>query len=458
MLPPFLRAVASGLVLFALCACASTSPSIQAKTIDRAALASQVRAEFQHAWAGYAQHAWGHDELKPISKSFRDWYSEPLYMTAVDALDSLLLLGFEQEARRTQAYLVEKLSFDKDVTVQNFEITIRLLGGLLSAYQLTGDRKLLSLAEDLGRRLLPVFSSPTGMPYRYVNLKTGKTSGAESNPAEIGTLILEFGTLSRLTGDPVFFDKAKKALLEVYRRRSPLGLVGTNINVETGEWTNTTAQVGAMIDSYYEYLLKCDRLFGDPDCRRMWDESSSAMKRYLEDQTPRGLWYGVADMHTGRRTATEFGALEAFLPSVLALGGDVDRARKLQASAFRMWTLHTIEPEGIDYATERVLYPGYPLRPEIIESTYYLHHYTRDPVYLEMGKTFLDDLVKHCRTEAGYASLASVLTKEKHDRMPSFFLAETLKYLYLLFAPDALDFEKVVFNTEAHPLWRTGQR
>ena len=106
----------------------------------------------------------------------------------------------------------------------------------------------------------------------------------------------------------------------------------------------------------------------------------------------------------------------------------------------------------------RVVRPGYQLRPEIVESAYYLHHYTRDPRYLEQGRRFLDDLVRHCRTDAGYTILKSVVTKEKGDLMHSFFLAETLKYLYLLFAPDAVDLDAVVFNTEAHPLRRVPPR
>jgi mannosidase alpha-like ER degradation enhancer 2 len=326
-----------------------------------------------------------------------------------------------------------------------------LLGGLLSAYELTSDQHLLQLADDLGTRLLPVFNSPTGMPYRFVNLRTGKTSGPKSNPAEIGTLILEFGTLSKLTNKPVYFDKAKNAIVQLYKRRSKIGLVGEEIDVETGQWTNPSSHVGGGIDSYYEYLLKCAKLFGDKDCQSMWESSIRAVNKYLAD----GAWYGEADMNSGKRTATQFGALHAFLPAVLALGGDVRRARRLEASAYKMWQLHGIEPEVIDYKTMKVVYPGYPLRPEIIESAYYLHHYTHDPRYRAMGKTFFDDLVRYCRTDDGYTNLKSVVTKEKADLQPSYFLAETLKYLYLLFSDDnALNVEGVVFNTEAHPFRR----
>jgi mannosidase alpha-like ER degradation enhancer 2 len=91
-----------------------------------------------------------------------------------------------------------------------------------------------------------------------------------------------------------------------------------------------------------------------------------------------------------------------------------------------------------------------------MESAYYLYFFTREGRYREMGRVFLGDLVRHCRTEAGFAALRNVETKEKSDNMESFFLAETLKYLYLLFAPpETLDLRKVVFNTEAHPLRRT---
>jgi mannosidase alpha-like ER degradation enhancer 2 len=412
-------------------------------------LAQRVRAEFLFSWRAYEQYAWGHDELRPISKTPRDWYGESLLMTPVDSLDTLILMGFKEEADKARALIVDKLSFDKDISVQNFEVTIRLLGGLLSAYQMTGDERLLKLADDLGSRLLPVFNSPTGMPYRFVNLRTGKTSGPKSNPAEIGTLILEFGTLSKLTHKPVYFEKAKNALVQLYNRRSKIGLVGEEIDVDSGQWGSRTSHVGGGIDSYYEYLLKCARLFGDRDCESMWRSSVRAMNKYVAD----GAWYGEVDMDTGKLTKPEFGALHAFLPSVLALGGDIRRARRLEASCFRMWNLHDIEPEAINYRTMQVTAAGYPLRPEIIESAYYLHHFTHDPQYVAMGQTFFDDLVKYCRTDNGYTTLKSVMTKEKGDLMPSYFLAETLKYLYLLFAPDsAIDLNRVVFNTEAHPL------
>jgi len=437
----------------------------------RPELAAQVREEFLHAWNGYKKYAWGHDDLQPLSKTPHDWYGQSLLMTPVDALDTMILMGLKEEANSTREYIARNLSFDKDIEVQNFEITIRLLGGLLSSYQLTNDRRLLTLAEDLGNRLLPVFDSPTGLPYRYVNLKTGKVRDAKTNPAEAGTLLIEFGTLSKLTGRTVFYEKAKRALVEIYNRRSPIGLVGTWINVETGKWADPDSHISGAIDSYYEYLLKCWLLFGDEDCHRMWLKSIAAINKYLADDvmrhqvTPTGsftvwnLWYGHADMNTGKRGATTYGALDAFFPAVLALSGDLKRARRLQESSFRMWKQTGIEPEEFDYLKQQVVSPGYPLRPEIVESTYYLYHYTGDLRYQRRGQELWNDFVKYCRTEAGYAALKSVVTKEQSDSMQSFVFAETFKYFYLLFAgPRTLAFDRVIFNTEAHPIRRWSTR
>jgi len=188
----------------------------------------------------------------------------------------------------------------------------------------------------------------------------------------------------------------------------------------------------------------------------MWKASIPAVNNYLADDTGAELWYGHANMRTGKRTETTYGALDAFFPALLALSGDVSRARALQASSFKMWKLYGIEPEVIDYKTMRVIASTYHLRPEIIESTYYLYHYTNDRQYRQMGETILNDFVKYCRTDTGYAALSDIVTKQRRDEMESFVLAETFKYFYLLFAPPGtLDFDNIVFNTEAHPLCRT---
>ena len=433
----------------------ASAPATPADSRAPTPMAEQVRKEFLHAWTHYRQYAWGHDELQPLTRTPHDWYGQSLLMTPVDALDTLILMGERKEADRARHLIDQKLSFDKDIYVKNFEVTIRLLGGLLSAYEMTHDPQLLKHAQNLGNRLLPAFDSPTGLPYQYVNLKTGAVRGAVSNPAETGTLILELGTLSRLTGNRIYFDKAKHALTETFRRRSPIGLVGESIDVRTGQWTGTDSHIGGGIDSYYEYLWKCWRLFGDQDCLHMWNDSIEAVNTYLADDRNGALWYGHADMKTGKRTKTEYGALDAFFPALLAIAGQLDRARSLQASSFKMWNLNGIEPETLDYRTLQVGEPGYELRPEIVESTYYLYHLTGAEPYRDMGRTVFADFVRYCRAKDGYAALSSVITKEQKNAMESFVFAETFKYFFLLFSPpETLDFDAVVFNTEAHPLHR----
>ena len=429
----------------------TTPPAIDEAASAR--IASQVRAEAQHAWQGYRTYAWGHDDLAPLSKGYHDWYAESLLMTPVDALDTLTMMGLDKEANDARELIDAKLSFDKDIYVKHFEITIRLLGGLLSGYQLTGDKHLLALADDLGTRMLPAFDSPTGLPWTEINLRTGKTRGNISNPAETGTLLLEYGTLARLTGKPVYYDKAKRALVETYKRSSKIGLVGDAIDITTGQWTSTTAHVGGGIDSYYEYLWKCWKLFDDRDCLDMWNASVGPMNQYLADDVNGALWYGHADMNTGKRTRTQYGALDAFLPGLLAYSGDIKRAARLQDSGFRMWQLHGIEPEALDYSKMEVTSLGYQLRPEIIESAWYLHRLDGDPRWRAMGAKMFADFVRYCRTDAGFAALDSVVTKKQADRMESFVMAETFKYYWLLFAPKgAIDLDTVVLNTEAHPL------
>jgi len=437
--------------MFAMQACTRSRKDTHARQV-----AARVRTEFLHAWNSYERYAWGHDALHPLTKTPHDWYGQSLLMTPVDALDTLILMNLDAEAAKAKALIVSNLSFDRNIYGKNFEITIRLLGGLLSSYQLTGDKRLLRLAEDLGNRLLPAFNSPTGLPYVYVNLRTGQVRDPVTNPAETGTLLLEFGALSKLTGKSVFYDKAKRALIETYKRRSPLGLVGQSINVETGAWTDTDSHISGGIDSFYEYLWKCWLLFGDKECRDMWNASIPAINKYLADDIRGELWYGHADMQTGRRTETIYGALDAFFPALLALSGDLERAHCHQASSFKVLNWYDLEPEILDYKTMRVVSGTYHLRPEIVESTYYLYHFTRDPQYRQMGEKLFNDFAKYCRTDAGYAALADVVTKQQRDEMESFVLAETFKYFYLLFAPPrTLEFNQVVFNTEAHPLRRT---
>ena len=120
------------------------------------------------------------------------------------------------------------------------------------------DGPLLRLAEDVGRRLLPAFDTPTGMPYGTVNLRYGVPEGETpiTCTAGVGTFIVEFATLSRLTGDPIYEETAQRAMRALWFKRSKIGLVGNHIDVVSGKWTATDAGIGAGVDSYYEYMVR----------------------------------------------------------------------------------------------------------------------------------------------------------------------------------------------------------
>ncbi len=414
-------------------------------------MCDRVKEATQHAWKGYNQYAEGYDDLMPLSKKGRNWYKVSMSMTPMDAYDTFILMGLKEEAEQAQASMMNKFNFDLDNDVQVFEVTIRLLGSLLSAYESEGNKQFLSLAEDLGQRLLPAFKTPTGMPYRFVNLHTGNCRDSINNPAEIGTLTLEFGKLSEFTGDKTYYEVAKKATLAVFERRSALDLVGEAIDVKTGKWTNTSSHISGCIDSYYEYLYKSWLLFGDKDFKKAFDIHQKAIKKYLICDTENGSFVRQVNMNTGIEISSNYGALDAFYTGLCVLEGDILLAKNIQKANFSMWNTFGMEPEEYNFKTQNVTNAQYHLRPENLESCFYLYRSTKNEQYLWEGKRMVDDILKNCRSEVGFASIKDLKTMEKMDVMHSFLFAETLKYAYLLFAPDAsLDLKKYVLNTEAH--------
>ena len=415
-------------------------------------MCTKVKEAVQHAWKGYKDYAWGADDLKPLTKNSKIWYGKSMLMTPVDAFDTFTLLGLTTEAKETKGLILSKLDFNIDNDVQVFEITIRLLAGLLTAYEMDGNKKFLTLAKDLGDRLMPAFNSKTGMPYRYVHLQTGKTRDGINNPAEIGTLMMEFGKLSKITGNKKYYDAAKKGMMYVYDHRSALDLVGEQIDVETGKWVNNRSHIGAYIDSYYEYLYKSWLLFGDKDFKNAFDVHNTAIKKHLISKTNNGWFMHQVDMNTGKQIGTTYGALEAFYAGLCAFSGDVATGRQIQEANYYMWTRFNIEPEEFDFKADTITSAYYILRPENLESAFYLYRLTGENKYLWQGKVMVQSIIDHCKNDAGFASLKNVLTYEKTNSMESFFFGETLKYAYLIFAPEStLDFKKVVLTTEAHP-------
>lgn len=415
--------------------------------------------------------------------------------------------------------------FDLDSKVQVFETVIRGVGGLLSAHQfavgdlpirgydatvrtkkgregifwpngLVYDGQLLRLATDLANRLMPAFHTPTGLPYPRVNLRHGvpfyanspyntdaehgqcakdpNDKGAEITEtcsAGAGSLVLEFTTLSRLTGDSRFETAAKDAFWAVWSRRSSIGLIGAGIDAETGQWVSPYTGIGAGIDSFFEYSLKTHILLSglpydnenadidSPDAfLRAWQDAHDGIKRHIyrgaQHQHPH---YIQVDLYTGAMRAFWVDSLSAYYQGLLTLAGELDEAIETHLLYTALWTRYSAMPERWSTATGNIesglrWWGG---RPEFIESTWYLFRATNDPWYLHVGEMALRDIKRRCWTKCGWAGLHDVRSGELSDRMESFFLGETAKYLFLLFDPthplntwDA----PFVFTTEGHPL------
>lgn len=414
-------------------------------------MAATVKAETLRAWEGYKQYAWGMDEFKPLSKTGSNWYDLPLSISPIDAYSTLRVMGLDEEAREVERY-VETLQFDKDISVSVFETNIRVLGGLLSMYQYTNNPKILAKARDVGDRLLPAFNSETGVPYSSINLKTGQVGGDGASPAGAGTYTLEFGLLSYYTQDPIYYKKAKQAMKVLFDRRSEIDLIGSFIHVNSGDWLSGTSHISAGSDSYYEYLIKTWLLFKDPEMKAMWDVIAKAVVKHNPETLEGRVWYGPVDMHTGARAGSSVTLYDAFFPATLAVGGYVTEAATLQDTWDWLWNKYGLEPLAYNYKSNAIEDYTYDLNPEIVESAYYLYHFTKDARYKAMAAKYFSDVKQYCRTDVAYTKVDNVVTKKQGDALATFFFAETMKYFYLVFSEDAgtFDFDDYVFNTEAH--------
>ncbi|GAU94951.1 hypothetical protein RvY_06647 [Ramazzottius varieornatus] len=450
-----------------------------------------VKQMFYFAYDNYMQHAWPKDELNPIDCCGRgpDWKNPEninindvlgnFSLTLVDSLDSLIIFGNITEFYRAVGLVIDTVSFDQDVTVQVFETTIRMMGGLLSAHLLLNDTRvfphihlptyqneLLTLAADLGERLTWAFEgSPTGIPCPRVNLQQGVPTNKESCRtnclAGAGSLSVEWGLLSQLTGEERYGRLAKEAVKNLWKRRSATtGLLGNTIDVQTGAWADSLSGVGAGMDSYYEYLLKAYILFGDDEYLDIWTDANSNSRIFHRfggsDCGTNGTihpFYVNVHMQTGNTIGTWIDSLGAAFPAVQLLAGDTADAICLHHYYAEIWQRYGALPERFDVQHEKAHIPLYPLRPELAESTYFLYRATKNPFYLHIGRNMVKSIEAMAKVKCGYATVHSVLDGTLEDRMESFFLSETLKYLYLLFDeenPVNVHEEKLLFTTEGH--------
>ncbi len=421
-------------------------------------LAEDVRKETRWAWRSYVDKAFGRDQIKPVSGGFEEFFvpGHPVGLTVLEALDTLWLMELDAEVEQGLGWVAANLRFDIDAPFQVFETNIRMLGGLLSAYHCTGEARLLELAADLGARLLPAFTrSPSGVPYRYVNLLTGAVSGPETNLAETGTYVTEFGSLSAWTGDQRYVTAAKRAFQVTFDNRGPLDLLPYAVHAETGEWLNTTATVGPPADSYYEYLWDGWTLLGDPDLRSWFDTLVAAILTHQSEVSGGRLWFARVDAFTGEVVNRGQSELAAFFAGLLAEGGHVAQGRRYHDSWNAVHDRYGVLPEGIDYPTLAATGKGNQLRPEFADSAFSLWLATRDELYRRRARTHYEQMKRTSKVRHGYTILSDVTTNPvvRGDFCPGYWWSEQLKYYWLIFG-DArrFDYRDHYLSTEGNLL------
>ncbi|VAH15384.1 unnamed protein product [Triticum turgidum subsp. durum] len=503
----------------------------------------KVKEAFEHAWSGYRNYALGHDELMPLSRRGVDGLGG-LGATVVDSLDTAIIMGADDIVSEASKWIEDNLmkKISEKGQVNLFETTIRVLGGLLSAYHLSGGDqagggdsgiavtpnktnpdRLLAISKDLADRLLLAFtSSPSAIPFSDVVLRDRSAHASPdglSSTSEATTLQLEFSYLSRISGDPKYDSETMKVLEHMRTLPTVEGLVPIYIKYVwlqplytfpySGQFSGENIRLGSRGDSYYEYLLKVwiqQENYRNTSLKYLFEMYTEAMKGVkhllVRKTTPNGLVF-VGELPSGRNGAfsPKMDHLVCFLPGTLALGAtkgitkkkalesnlltkeDIENlqlAEDLAKTCVEMYfvtstglapeiTYFHIEgnpdggPDGgnksNEYISDITIKPldrHNLLRPETVESLFVLHRITEDPKYREWGWQIFQAFEKYTKVDSGgYTSLDDVtsLPPPRRDKMETFFLGETLKYLYLLFGEsNILPLDKYVFNTEAHPL------
>jgi len=433
-----------------------------------------IKEMMKHAWGGYVAHAWGQNEVRPVSKSANTgtiFGASKAGATIVDSMTTLYIMGMEEEFLEAQKWVEENLDLTKLMgeEVNIFEINIRYVGSLVSLYALTGVEMFKNKAVNIVNSLLPAFDTPTGIPWGMINLQTGMTRERRmSILSEFGTLHMEFSYLSDITGNNTYKEKVEAVREYINQKDKPKKLYPNQISPWTGQWGQDHSSLGAHGDSFYEYLLKEWLRSGKSDelSKEMYDEAVMNVEQILMQNSSEGLAY-LADRRGGM-LAHKMDHLACFTGGMFGLaaindGDELNKKKWMKFAEEITRTCHEsyensftkLGPEIIRF--DKYLNPfdkSFLLRPETVESYFVLWRLTKDQKYREWGWQVVQALEMNCKVEGGYSGLRNVnMLRSYDDVQQSFFLAETLKYLYLLFSDDTLlDLDLWVFNTEAHPL------
>ncbi|XP_076242257.1 alpha-Mannosidase class I b [Calliopsis andreniformis] len=443
-----------------------------------------VVAAFKHSWDGYKEYAWGHDNVRPISRKYQEWFG--LGLTIVDSLDTMYIMGLNNEFLEARAWVDRNLVFTQHRDVNLFEVTIRVLGGLLSAYHLSGDKIFLTKATELGERLMPAFSTSSNVPYSDVNLGT-KTAhspkwGPDSSTSEVTSIQLEFRDLSRSTGEPKYEEAAAKVSEHVHQLEKYDGLVPIFINANTGLFRESaTITLGARGDSYYEYLLK-QWLQTGKTINYLRDDyllGISGTQKHLVKRTAINKYVFIAELvGTNKEIKPKMDHLTCYLGGTLALGvhhglpsDHMDLANEIVKTCYQTYAIQPtfLAPEityfniqSVERENSMDMYVKMTdahnlLRPEFIESLFYMWYFTGNKTFQDWGWQIFQAFENYTKVEKGYTSIGNVrdvYNTRQQDMTESFWFAETLKYLYLLFddTRQLIDLDRWVFNSEGHPL------
>lgn len=442
----------------------------------------KVKEMMKFAWDNYKRYAWGKNELRPLTRNghIGNMFGGLRGASIIDSLDTLYIMGMMDEYNDAKEWVQTNLDLNSNGEASLFEVNIRYVGGLLAAYYLTGEELFKSKVLELGEKLLPAFNTPTGIPRGVINLGSsgnswswGWASAGSSILAEFGTLHLEFVHLSELSRNPIYTEKVMNIRKLLKKIEKPHGLYPNFLSPVSGNWVQHHVSIGGLGDSFYEYLIKSYLMSDktDDDAKKMYYNALEAIEANLVQKSPGGLTY-MAEWRGGILDH-KMGHLACFSGGMIGIGADDGAPEKrqhyLDLAAEITHTCHEsydrsatkLGPEafrfdgGGEATATRLSDRYYILRPEVIESYMYMWRLTHDPKYREWGWEAVEALEQHCRVESGFSGIRDVYTTTaSHDNMQqSFFLSETLKYLYLLFSDDdLLPLEDWVFNTEAHPL------
>jgi mannosyl-oligosaccharide alpha-1,2-mannosidase len=479
---------------------ASCSVNVLAQTVQKSGLtlpgsaaANKAKAQqlFTDSYAAYKTYAFGHDDLTPVSKSFIDerngWGA-----SIIDAMGTMYIMGLTDLFNEAVNF-TSKIDFSNSQTndtVSMFETTIRYIGGILSAYELSGEQYpiLVQKAKEVGDKLAFAWIGNNPIPYPDMNFTTNQPMNETSGIAEAGTLTLEWGTLTKHTGNDTYRQLAEKSTQAVIKAPAPLpGLPAQGINV-TGEPIGGYVTWGGGSDSYFEYLIKYARLSNTNDTSYVtaWKTAvDSSIKTLLKTSTVENYYY-LADYDSNKQIRHVGSHLACFHGGNWLLGGQllgnetiVDYGLKLTDACWNTYqsTLTGIGPEVFAYISDDGGYTGgdaptvaqlaffkehgfyitagdYFLRPEVLESNFYAWRVTGDTKYLDRAASAINSFNKYLPATVAYAGIWDVTSanSSKIDNMESFWFAEVLKYLYLTFDdPNHISLDDWVFNTECHP-------